>query len=145
MPNLADNKQARFNYDILETHEAGLVLTGPEVKSVKAGQISIKESYVTFHNGAAVLTNAHISLYKAAGPQPDYEPTRGRRLLLKAKEISYLRSKALEKGLTIVPLSVYTKKRFVKVQIAVGRGRHQYDKREVLKKRDIDRELKKEF
>ncbi len=145
MSSLAQNKQARFNYDILETYEAGLVLSGPEVKSVKGGHISLKEAFVTFQGSNANLTNAHISLYRPAGPQSDYDPTRSRKLLLKRKEIDYLRGKALEKGLTIVPLNVYTKKRFIKVEIAVGKGRHSYDKRDVLKKRDIDREVKKQL
>ncbi|OGH88271.1 MAG: SsrA-binding protein [Candidatus Magasanikbacteria bacterium RIFOXYC2_FULL_42_28] len=140
---LAQNKKALFDYEILEKMEAGLELTGPEVKSVKNGQISLKGAYVTFHNDMAYLINAHVSAYKPAGKQLEYEPDRSRRLLLHKREIRYLQGKTQEKGLTIVPLSVYTKHRFVKVEIAVGRGKQKYDKRETIKKRDLDREIKR--
>ena len=139
---LADNKKACFDYHILETYEAGLVLTGQEVKSVRGGHFSLKGAYVTFHNNQAYLTGGHISKYKPAGQLPAYDPERSRRLLLHKKQIRYLMGKALEKGLTIVPLQVYTKLRLIKVEIGVGQGRHKYDKRELLKKRDLDRETK---
>lgn len=140
---LAQNKKALFDYEILHKFEAGLVLTGAETKAVKDGQISLKGAYVTFHNGEAYLLNAHISAYKPAGQPTDYDPTASRRLLLHKKEIRYLQGKTQEKGLTIVPLSVYTKHRFVKVEIAVGRGKQMFDKRETIKKRDLDREIKR--
>jgi SsrA-binding protein len=105
--------------------------------------MSIKDAFVTFHGTAALLSNAHIAKYPHAGPQNDYEPTRSRRLLLRSKEIAYLRSKALEKGLTIVPLHVYTKNRLIKVEVAVARGKHTYNKKETLKNRDIDRDTKR--
>lgn len=140
---LASNKKALFDYEILEKFQAGLVLTGQETKSVKAGHLSLKGTYVTFHNGDAYLTNANISKYPQAGNLPDYEPTASRRLLLRKREIRYLQGKLAEKGLTIVPLSVYTKNRLIKVEIAVGRGKKQYDKRETIKKRDTDREIKR--
>jgi SsrA-binding protein len=140
---LTENKKAFFDYEILEKLEAGLVLTGPEVKSAKAGHMNLKGSYVTFHGSDALLTNAHISAYQPAGKNPDYDPTRSRRLLLKKKEIDYLRSKSQEKGLTIVPLKVYTKNRFVKVEVGVARGKKQFDKRESIKKRDSAKEVKR--
>lgn len=140
---LADNKKARFDYDILEKFQAGLVLSGPEVKSAKNGQISLKGSFVTFHGDRAMLTNTHIAAYEPAGKLTDYEPEHSRVLLLKKKEIEYLKAKSQEKGLTIVPLSVYTKNRFVKVEIAVARGRKQFDKRAVLKKRDTEKEIRR--
>jgi SsrA-binding protein len=143
MSSLAENKKAHFNYEILEKIEAGLVLSGAEVKSVKSGHLSLKEAFVTFHNNDAFLTNAHISPYQQAGPNPDYDPTHSRKLLLHRKEIAYLRTKALEKGLTIIPLSVYSKSRLIKVELAVGKGKHTFDKRETLKKRDIDRDTKR--
>ncbi len=143
MPTLAQNKKALFDYDILEKIEAGLELSGAETKSAKAGNISLKGAFVTFHGDEANLTNANISKYGAAGPQSDYDPTRSRRLLLHKKQINYLRGKALEQGLTIVPISVYTRNRFIKLEIAVARGRKQYDKREVIKKRDLDKEVKR--
>jgi len=143
MPELAKNKKVLFDYDILEKFEAGLVLTGQETKSVRLGNISLKGTYVTFHAGSAYLTNAHISKYKPAGKLEDYDPERSRRVLLKAKQIRYLQGKSQEKGLTIVPISVYTRQRFIKLEIAVARGRHTYDKREVIKKRDLDKEVKR--
>jgi SsrA-binding protein len=140
---LAKNKKALFDYEILEKFQAGLVLSGQEVKSVKNGHMSLKGAYVTFHNSDAYLTNAHITKYKQAGALKDYDPTASRRLLLRKREIRYLQGKSAEKGLTIVPLSVYTKNRFIKVEIAVGRGKKQYDKREAIKKRDTEREIKR--
>ncbi len=143
MSNLADNKKALFDYEILEKIEAGLVLRGYETKAAKAGHVNLKGSFVTFHGSDAFLTNAHIGLYKPAGKINDYDPTHSRRLLLKKKEIDYLRSKSQEKGLTIVPIRVYTKQRFIKVEVAVTRGKKQFDKREVIKKRDLNKEIKR--
>ena len=142
MPNLAQNKRARFDYDILETLEAGLTLSGAETKAVKNGQINLKGSFVTFHGPRALLTNAHISAYPFA-VQKDYDPTHSRPLLLHKKEIRYLQAKSQEAGLTIVPLSVYTKNRYIKVEIGVAKGRKQYDKREVIKKKDVEREIRR--
>ena len=140
---LAQNKKALFDYEVLEKFEAGLVLTGQEVKSVKNGQINLKGAYVTFHNNEAFLLNAHVSAYQPAGKLTDYDPTHSRKLLLRQREIRYLRGKSEEKGLTIVPISVYTKHRFVKVEIAVARGKKQFDKRETVKKRELDREVRR--
>lgn len=141
MTNLADNKQAYFDYEILERYEAGIVLTGAEVKSVQKGGINLKGSYITFHKSDALLTNAHISPYRFANLGDTYVPTASRKLLLHKKEIAYLRSKSLQKGLTVVPLKVYTSGRRIKLEIAVGRGKHSYDKRASIKKRDIQREM----
>lgn len=139
---IADNRKAFFDFEILEKLEAGLLLTGQEVKAVRSGHISLKGAFVTFHNEQAFLTNAHISKYKQAGKLTDYDPTQSRRLLLHKREIRYLQGKSHEKGLTIIPLSVYTKKRFIKMEIAIARGKKSYDKREAIKKRDNDRELR---
>lgn len=139
--NLAENKKALFDYEILEKIEAGLVLTGQETKSVKMGQINLKGSYVTFHKGKALILNMHINKYKPAGPLPDYDPTRSRELLLHKKQMAYLQGKSMEKGLTIIPLRVYTNGRLIKIEIGVGRGRKTYDKREVIKKRDVAKEI----
>jgi SsrA-binding protein len=144
MATFAENKKARFDYEILETYQAGISLTGQEVKSVRAGQINLAGTFVTFHGTKALLTNAHISPYKFAGPLPDYEPTRSRTLLLHKREINYLRGKSEEQGLTIVPLRVYSSNRLIKLEIAVARGKHRFDKRETIKKRDLNRELKKD-
>ncbi len=138
----ADNRKALYDYEILEKYQAGLALTGQEAKSIKAGHMSLKGSHVTFHNGEAFLFNANISKYPQAGKLPDYDPTHSRKLLLKKKEIRYLQGKLQEKGLTIIPLSVYTKNRFVKIEIAVARGKKQYDKRETIKQRDTQREAR---
>jgi len=140
--NLTTNKKAFFDYEILEKFEAGLKLSGQETKSVKNGQISLKGAFVTFHNNNAFLTNANISRYKFA-VVPDYDATQSRRLLLHKRQIRYLQAKSQEKGLTIVPLSVYTKNRFIKVEIAVGRGKHQFDKRATIKKRDTEKEMRR--
>lgn len=144
MPNLAVNKKATFEYEILEKFEAGLMLTGAEVKSVRNGNIRLLGSYVTFHGTSATLLNAHISPYKYAQNE-EYDPTRSRRLLLKQKEINYLRGKLSEKGLTIIPLSVYTKGNLIKIEIGVGRGKKTFDKRESVKKRDQKREIAKKL
>jgi len=140
MPTYAKNKKARFDYEILETLEAGLVLTGQEVKSIRDGQAKLTGAFVTFHKGEPVLTNAHISKYKHAGPLDSYEPTHSRKLLLNKKEIDYLRGKSEEKGLTIVPLSLYTRGSHIKVEIGIGRGKKKYDKRRVIKERESKRE-----
>jgi len=148
MPVLAVNKRANFDYDIQETYEAGLVLLGHEVKSVKTGHVSLKGSFVTFKNARgknlpeAILTNAHIPLYKHAGKIANYEPTRPRKLLLKKKEIRYLMGKKDEQGLTLVPIKIYTKRSFIKLEFGVGKGRKKFDKREVIKKRELDRQVR---
>lgn len=148
MPVLAVNKRANFDYDIQETYEAGLVLLGYEVKSVKTGHISLKGSFVTFKRSRgkklpeAYLTNANIPLYKFAGNRPGYEPLRPRKLLLKKKEIRYLMGKKEEQGLTLIPIKIYTKHSFLKLEFGVGKGRKKYDKREVIKKRELDRQLR---
>ncbi len=142
MPELANNRRARFDYEILETFEAGVALTGPEVKSAKAGHLSIAEAFVTFHGTKAFLINAHISPYEPAAVK-DYEPLRSRAILLHKKQFLYLREKTLTEGLTVVPLKVYTKNRLIKVEIAVGKGKKQYDKRAAIKKRDTDREIRR--
>lgn len=142
MPNLAQNKKARFDYEILEKFEAGLVLTGPEVKSAKQGQINLKGAFVTFHGGRPYLTNATIAAYGPAGPNPHYDPTRSRPLLMRKSQIKHLLGKSQEQGLTIVPISVYTKNHLVKLEVALTRGKQKYDKRAAIKKRDLDREVR---
>ena len=140
MPTYARNKKAFFEYEILETIEAGLVLSGHEVKAVRAGQINLTGSFIAFHHEAGWLTNAHISKYKYSGTIDNYDPEQSRKLLLNAKEIAYLQGKSQEKGLTIVPLSVYTKGRHIKVELGIGRGKKLHDKKRTKKERDIARE-----
>ncbi len=140
MPTFAENRKAKFEYDIKETLEGGLALSGPEVKSVKAGNVSLAGSYVTIHTDGAQLLNAHIGPYKYA-PAANYNPTRSRPVLLKKEELSSLLGK--EKGLVIVPLELYANGRgLIKVKIGLGRGRKKEDKRAYIQKRDAKREAR---
>jgi len=140
MPTLATNNRARYDYDIKETFDAGLVLEGREVKSVKAGNVSLNGSYVTVNPDGAHLVNCHIGPYKHA-PTVDYDPTHTRTVLLHKKEIDSLLGK--EKGLTIIPLEIYaTKRGLIKLKLGLGRGRKKLDKREYIKKRDTNREMR---
>lgn len=143
MPTLSENKKIRFDYEIQKIFEAGLVLTGQETKSARAGGFTIKGAFVTFRGALPYLTGAQIAPYKSAGILKDYDPTASRKLLLSKKEIYYLKAKAQEAGLTIVPLKVYTKGRFIKLEIAVARGKQKFDKRTAIKKRDFAREKQK--
>ncbi len=141
MKSLAFNKRAKFDYDITDTFDAGLVLAGHEVKSAKTGNVSLKGSYVKVSATGATLINAHIGPYKYA-PQENYEPTHTRKLLLNKKEINELIGK--EKGLVIVPLEMYVGKRgLIKLKLGVGHGRKKTDKREYIKERDTKREARK--
>lgn len=137
------NKTARFEYEILETFEAGFVLTGQEVKSLRTRQARLAGAYVTFHNMEATILNLHIPKYAYAGALPTYDPDRTRTILLSKKEIAYLRGKSEEKGLTIIPLSLYTKGRRIKVEIAVAKGKKLYDKRKTIKDREAKRETRR--
>ena len=139
---LAQNRKARFNYAIAETFEAGLSLTGTEIKSVRSGQITIGDGFVTIHDGNAILTNVNIASYEQ-GNQFNVDPIRSRQLLLHKHEIATLSKAASEAGVTIVPLKVYLKHGFAKVLIGIGRGKKKYDKREDIKRRDQERELRR--
>lgn len=132
------NRKARFNYQILDTIEAGIVLTGTEIKSLKQGKANIKDAYATYKNGEIFLINMHISSYDN-GNRFNHEETRTRKLLLHKGEILKLRDKINIQGLTLVPLEVYLKHGLAKVLIGVARGKKIYDKREDIKKRDIER------
>lgn len=143
MATLASNKRADFDYAISEKYEAGLVLTGQEVKSVKAGHISLKESFVTIKGNELYLTNAHITPYKQSGEVKNYDPARSRKLLLRKSEIRHLVGKARATGLTLVPIRVYTKKRLLKLEFGVGKGKKQYYKRQDIAKREAGRKMKR--
>ena len=136
---IASNKKAFHDYFVLQKAEAGVALTGTEVKSLRDGKANIKDSYVIFKNGEAFLFNAHISPYSHGNLQ-NHEPERSRKLLLHRREIEKLREQVVEKGLTVVPLRLYFKGGKIKVEIAVVRGKKLYDKRETEKKRELDRE-----
>jgi SsrA-binding protein len=143
--NIANNKKARHDYEIISTLEVGISLVGSEVKSLRAGRASIAESYVSFEQGEAWLMKAHIPPYLQAGPL-NHEPERRRRLLMKKKEIATWRRKAEEKGFTIIPLRLYFNGSWIKMEIGCGKGRKKYDKRQKLKeqtdKRDMARALR---
>jgi len=143
MPQLAVNKRALFDYAILEKFEAGLVLFGHEVKSIRDKRLSLLGSYVTISRGAAFLINSHVPLYPKAGPHPEYDPDRSRKLLLHKRELGRLAGKLEQKGLTMVPISVYTKGSQIKIEFGLGRGKKQFEKRESIKKREVDREIRR--
>jgi SsrA-binding protein len=134
------NRQARFNYFIDETFEAGLVLRGSEVKSLRDGKANLTDSYAQIRKGEAFLINCHISPYPGAN-QFNHEPTRTRKLLLHEREIERLTGKTKERGLTLVALKIYFKGGRAKVEIGLGRGKKLYDKRETLKRKDAEREI----
>lgn len=143
MPVLKENKQARFEHTILETFEAGIVLTGAEVKSAKAGHIQLKGAYATLRGNEVWLLNCHIAPYRYATTVLADDPTRNRRLLLTKREITTLIGKLQSHGLTLIPLSFYTKAGLVKVSLGLGRGKRKMDKRATIKKREIDRRIRK--
>lgn len=146
MPTLAINKSARFDYDLLETFEAGLVLTGPEVKSVKAGSVQLKGAFLDIRGTTLWLKNAHISKYPpAAGAQKEYDPTRDRKALVHKRELKRLIGKKKSEGLTFIPVSIYLKGNLIKLKFAVARGKKKYEKREAIKKRDIERQLREKM
>lgn len=145
MKTLALNRKASFEYEFIERYEAGISLLGHEVKSVRNGRISLKGSFVTTKGSEIFLTNADIPLYGNAGDVKDYAPRRSRKLLLKKKEIAYLIGKSRTEGLTLVPLRVYTKKRLLKLEFALARGKKRFDKREKIKKRESDRDARRKL
>ncbi|MEZ5850773.1 MAG: SsrA-binding protein SmpB [Hyphomicrobiaceae bacterium] len=138
---VAENRRARYEYRVEDTWEAGLQLTGTEVKSLRSGQANIAESYCAVENGGIALINANIPEYKQAGPFFQHEPRRPRRLLLKQKEINKLKAAVERQGMTIVPLQLYFNERGIaKLKIALAQGKKTYDKREDIKKRDWQRQ-----
>lgn len=138
------NRSASYNYEVLETYEAGIVLKGTEIKSIRAGKANLRDSYATVKNGEAFLLNMHISQYEE-GSVFNHEETRTRKLLLNKKEIFKLRDKITLSGLTLVPLKLYFKENKAKILLGVCKGKKTYDKRESIKKKDLEREMKKEY
>lgn len=136
---IAENKRARFDYELLETIEAGIALLGHEVKSVKTGHVSLQGSFVTLRGDELFLTNALIPFYAHAGDPGSYDPTRPRQLLVKRSEVKRLIGKVRVHGLTLIPLRVYTKRHLVKVLFAVAKGKKEYDKRQTTMKREAKR------
>ncbi len=145
MAQYTENRKVRFNYEILEKYEAGIELLGVEVKSVRGGQMSLEGAFVVIRGGEAFLINANIPPYQPNNAQKDYDPLRNKKLLLTKKEIKILGGSEKNKSLTIMPISVYNKGRKIKVEIALVKGKKRLDKRENIKKREIDREIRREY
>jgi SsrA-binding protein len=138
---IADNRKAGFDYHILESFEAGLVLAGTEVKAIREGRVNLRDSFCRLERGEAFLLNVHIGQYSHGG-YASHDPLRARKLLLNRAELNKLLGKTSEKGLTIVPLRMYFKKGRVKVAIGLAKGKKSYDKRETIRRREADRETR---
>jgi SsrA-binding protein len=137
---IATNRRARHNYEILETQEAGLVLRGTEVKSLRGGLVNFKDAYATVRNGEMWLLGCHISPY-SHGTDANHDPERDRKLLLHGREIARLEGKVAERGLTLVPLRLYFKNGRAKLELGLGRGKKLHDKRSALREREVRREM----
>jgi SsrA-binding protein len=140
-----DNRKAHFNYSIEETYEAGIELSGFEVKSIKNGSGNINSAFCIIRGGEAYIIGMKIPPYQPHNTDIGYDPERTRKLLLSKKEIKKLAEKDDIKGLTLVPLSLYSKGRYIKLSVAVARGKKTFDKREIIKKRESDREISREY
>ncbi|MBO8218096.1 SsrA-binding protein SmpB [Prochlorococcus marinus] len=138
---LAENRYAKFQYEIAETIEAGIELLGTEVKSIRDGKANLRDGYCSFRDGEILLLNVHISPHKNVGSYFNHDPLRNRKLLLNKKEIIKLKSNTEKKGMTIVPLSLYLKGSWIKVNIGVGKGKKLHDKRQTEKQKSINREI----
>ncbi|MFK5676683.1 SsrA-binding protein SmpB [Ligilactobacillus sp. LYQ60] len=139
---LAQNKKARHDYQIVSTIEAGIALTGTEIKSVRASRVTLKDGFAQVRNGEVWLMNVHIAQY-AQGNRFNHDELRNRKLLLHKKEIARLAGETQRKGITLVPLKMYLKHGFAKVLLGIAEGKHEYDKRQTLKKRDQEREIRR--
>ncbi len=144
---ITTNKKAFFDYEIIETIEAGIVLSGPEVKSIKNGRINLKGGYVSINaRKNPQLINVHVSPYPLASQvQKDYNPTQNRKLLLNKKEINFLIGKLKVKGFSLIPLKVYIKNRIIKLEIGLAKGKKKWDKREDIKQKDIKKKIQQEL
>ncbi len=142
--NISYNRRARFEYELLETYEAGMVLAGGEVKSLRAGKVNIQDAFCRVEEGELWVYNMHISPYEM-GNRYNPEPLRKRKLLLHHKEIRLLQAQAEQKGLSIIPLSLYFRRGFAKMEIALGRGKKLYDKRQTLAERDASMEARRQL
>jgi SsrA-binding protein len=145
MANYTENRKMRFDYEILEKYEAGIELLGQEVKSIRGGHMSLDGSFVIVRGGEAFLINSNIPPYQVKNASKDYDPLRNRKLLLTKKELNELAESGGNKSLTIIPISVYNKNRKIKINIALAKGKKKFDKRESIKKRDTDREVRREY
>lgn len=139
----AENRKARFDYEILETFEAGLVLTGTEVKSIREGRVSLKDAYVDVRDGELYIVNMYVAPYPMAAEMFQHDPERPRKLLLHRYEINRIIGKISQRGLTAVPLKLYAKGPWIKAEIALVRGKRKYEKRETIKRRELEREIER--
>ncbi len=142
MSTLATNKKAYHDFELIEEFEGGLKLIGPEVKSIKAGNVSLQGAFLTFQRGELFLKNAHVGPYQPAGANNPDDPRRDRKVLVRKRELNKLRAKYQEERLTIVPISLYTAHGLVKLGFALARGKKKHEKRETIKKREVERELR---
>lgn len=142
---IAVNRQARHEYEVLETYEAGLVLTGSEIKSVRAGQVSLRGGYARIRDGQMWLVDVHIAPYVGSGRHFGHDPDRPRKLLMHRREIRRLQGKVETTGLTLVPLRLYIKGRWAKVELGLCRGRKLHDRREAIARREARREIEREW
>lgn len=143
MATIAENRKAYFNYGVLEKFEAGISLTGQEVKSIKTRGVNLAGSWVVIRNNEAFWIGAKISAYQPKNAPPDYNPERSRKLLLKKSEIKYLLGKSLQKGLTLLPLKIYAKGGKLKLELGIAKGKKKFNKKELIKKREAEREIQR--
>ena len=141
----AENRKAHFDYEIIEKYEAGLVLIGQEVKSIKNGHINLAGSYVVFRANQPELIGSKVPPYQPKNAPADYSPERARKLLLNKKEIDYLVGRANERGFSLIPLKVYEQSGRIKLEFGLARGKKKFDKKEKIKKRDVQRDIQREF
>lgn len=142
---LHTNKKALFDYEIVQGYEAGIKLTGAEVKSIRAKQCNLKGSYVTLASGRPIIKGFHISPYGHLGNKKAIDPTADRELFLRRKTIDYLSGKLKEKGFSLIPTEVYSKGNLIKISVALARGRKHFEKKQVLKERDVSRDMEREM
>jgi len=142
MSEVAFNKRAKFDYDLLESFEGGLVLTGAEVKSIKAGHVQFKGAFLDIRRGELWLKNMFVSPYGPAGVQETYVPDRDRKVLVHKRQLKRLQEKKKTEGLTLIPVSLYVKHDILKLEFAIAKGKKQFEKRETIKRRDVDRQLR---
>ncbi|MBP6931721.1 MAG: SsrA-binding protein SmpB [Candidatus Pacebacteria bacterium] len=143
MATFIDNRKAHFNYEVIEKFEAGVELLGFEVKSIRAGMVNLAGAFCIVRGGEVYLMGMHITPYQAKNTPLDYSPDRNRKLLLNKKEIKELGDADKSKGLTLIPLSLYSKGRTIKLELGIAKGKKLHDKRESIKKRDTDREIRR--
>ncbi|MEO0145016.1 MAG: SsrA-binding protein SmpB [candidate division WOR-3 bacterium] len=141
---IAENKKAKSNYEIIETYEAGIELKGSEVKSIKLGRVSFKDSFIIAKKGELFIINMYVAPYEFASHEK-VDPERPRKLLLHRKEIDRIIGKSKERGLTIIPLKIYQKNHLIKVEIALAKGLKKYEKKEKIKERILEREMRREL